>query len=141
MKNIIFEKLKLELISENEEKFKEIFDAIWDVYEANPNQFVKICNETIKIFNSKAFTLKLNADLIHFTDWNIPDDNIKKILEVTSWENIQKFDNHTIEIIDFNKITPIELQNEIENGVYIFRNYILFEKLFFSLSRELDLFR
>lgn len=137
MKNVIFEKLKKEFNLDNDLNLRLYFDVIWDIYEkSSSTEFQNSIESFIEKFK-KAYILHQDEKIINFTDYEISNVNLEKILKKTNWDNITEVEGHKFNIIDVNKIYPYRTSTENEFEVYIFEDIQLFIDIYAYFSINL----
>lgn len=127
MENLCYQNLVEELKLRDNKLAEKYFNVLWEIYMDDVNGFKNKINIFLNRF-SKAYTLYLNNDIITFTNNEIPDDKLSKILKTTKWDNITKVENFSMKIIDPKNILSFDKKNEGE--IYIIANLQLFDEIY-----------
>lgn len=114
------------------------YNIHWEIFVNNGDGYKKIIENFIENFTCKSDTLYLNDEIVHFSSYAIPDERLKSILVVTSFDkNIKSIEKNKLLITNESLIFPFESCDKIENGVYLLKDLPLFSDIFDFFINEI----
>ena len=128
MKEVYFESL-LQILKLKEDNLllKSYFDVQFDLFINDNENFSSKTNRFIENFTSKIDVLYLDDSIVHFSNYQIPDDRFREVVQLTSFKNnIERTDKHKLVIINNSEIYNCDAYDTVDDGVYILTDLNLF---------------
>lgn len=138
IKEVYFESLlQILKLKENNLLLKSYFDVQFDLFINDEENFSSKTNRFIENFTSKIDVLYLDGKIVHFSNYQIPDDRFREVVQLTSFKNnIERTDKHKLVVINNSEIYNYDAYDTVDDGVYILTDLNLFIGIydFFSIK-------